>query len=165
VYKISPRWVDVVIFTSFYLEPPLWTSGQSQIQRSGFDSRRYHIWEVVVLERGPFSLVSTTEEILGRNSNGSALENREYGRGDPLRWPRDNLYPQKLILTSPTSGGRPMGTVRSPARATEFALVWFSLVYLELCVWPHVISRWIQQRNGIKFVQISKKCGGDPGSD
>jgi hypothetical protein len=29
--------------------------------------------------------VSTTEELLGRNSSGSGLENREYGRGDPLR--------------------------------------------------------------------------------
>jgi hypothetical protein len=26
------------------------------------------------------------------------LQNREYGRGDPLRWPRDTLYPQKLAL-------------------------------------------------------------------
>jgi hypothetical protein len=47
---------------------PLWSSGQSswlQIQRSGFDSRRYQIfWEVVSLERGPLSLVSTTEEPL-----------------------------------------------------------------------------------------------------
>jgi hypothetical protein len=30
-------------------------------------------------------LVSTTEEILGRNSSGSGLEMREYGNGDPLR--------------------------------------------------------------------------------
>jgi hypothetical protein len=38
-----------------------------QIQGSGFDSRRYHIfWEVVGLERGPLSLVSTIEELLGR---------------------------------------------------------------------------------------------------
>jgi hypothetical protein len=37
------------------------------------------------LEPGPFSLVSTMEELLGRNSSGSGLENREYGRGDPLR--------------------------------------------------------------------------------
>jgi hypothetical protein len=52
----------------------------------GFDSRAYQIfWEVVGLERGPLSLVSTTEELLGRNSSGSGLENREYGRGDPLR--------------------------------------------------------------------------------
>jgi hypothetical protein len=32
------------------------------------------------LERGPLSLVSTTEELLGRKNSGSALENREYGR-------------------------------------------------------------------------------------
>jgi hypothetical protein len=35
---------------------------------------------------GPLSLVSTTEELLGRTSSGSGLENREYGPGDPLRW-------------------------------------------------------------------------------
>jgi hypothetical protein len=29
--------------------------------------------------------VSTIEELLGRNSSGSGLENREYGRGDPVR--------------------------------------------------------------------------------
>jgi hypothetical protein len=47
----------------------------------GFDSRRYRIcWEVVELERGPLYLVNTTEELLGRKSSGSGLENREYGR-------------------------------------------------------------------------------------
>jgi hypothetical protein len=34
----------------------------------------------VGLERGPLSLVSATEELLERNSNGSGLENRDYGR-------------------------------------------------------------------------------------
>jgi hypothetical protein len=43
----------------------------------GFDSQRYQIWEVVGLERGPLSLVSTIEELLGRNSSGSGLENRD----------------------------------------------------------------------------------------
>jgi hypothetical protein len=66
--------------------PPLWSSGQSfwlQIRRPGFDSRNYQIfWEVVGLERGPLSLVSTTEELLERKSSGSGLENREYGRKD-----------------------------------------------------------------------------------
>jgi hypothetical protein len=33
------------------------------------------------------------------------------GRGDPLRWPRDTLYPQKLALASLTSGGRSVGIV------------------------------------------------------
>jgi hypothetical protein len=37
------------------------------------------------LERGPLSLVSITEELLGRKSSGSGLEYREYGRIDPSR--------------------------------------------------------------------------------
>jgi hypothetical protein len=35
----------------------------------------------VGLERGPLSLVSTTEELLGRKRNDSDLEKREYGLG------------------------------------------------------------------------------------
>jgi hypothetical protein len=50
----------------------------------------------VGLERGPLSLVSTTEELLGRNSSGFGLENREYDRRDSSRWPRGTLYPQKV---------------------------------------------------------------------
>jgi hypothetical protein len=82
-------------------------------------------WEVVGLERGPLSLVNTTEELLDRKSSGSGLEIREYGRRDPSRWPRDTLYAQKLALTSLTSGGRSIGIVRSRTQATEFS---FSLV-------------------------------------
>jgi hypothetical protein len=37
------------------------------------------------LERGPLSLVSTIEELLGRKSSASGLERREYGRKDPSR--------------------------------------------------------------------------------
>jgi hypothetical protein len=32
------------------------------------------------------------------------------------------IYPQRLALTSPTSGGRSVGTVRSLTEATEFSL-------------------------------------------
>jgi hypothetical protein len=64
---------------------------------------------VVSLERGPLSLVSTNEELLG-----SGLENRNYGRGNPLR------YPKKSVLTSPTSDGRSVGIVHSRTQATEF---------------------------------------------
>jgi hypothetical protein len=60
------------------------------------------------------------EELLGRNSSGSAIENREYGRGDPLRRPRVTHYPQKLALTSPTSGGLSVGIVRSRTKAKEY---------------------------------------------
>jgi hypothetical protein len=48
----------------------LMSNGQSswlQIQKSGFDSRRYQIfWEVVDLELGLLNRVSTIEELLGR---------------------------------------------------------------------------------------------------
>jgi hypothetical protein len=60
----GPNWIYIC-----YAEesrPPLWSSGQSsklQIQRCGFDSRRYQIfWEVVGLKRSPLCLVSTIEE-------------------------------------------------------------------------------------------------------
>jgi hypothetical protein len=107
--------------------PSLWSSGQSswlQIQRFDFDSRSYQIFcEVVGLERSPLSLVSTIEELLERKSSGSGPESREYGRRDPSRWPSGILYPQKLALTSPTSGGRSAGIVHSPTQSTEFSFL------------------------------------------
>jgi hypothetical protein len=104
--------------------PLLWSIGQSswlQIQRSGFDPRRYQIfWEVLGLERSPLSLLSTNEELIDRKRSDSGLESREYGREDTLRLPRNTLPPQKLELTSPTSGGCSVGIVRSRTQATEF---------------------------------------------
>jgi hypothetical protein len=44
----------------------------------GFDFRRFQMfWEALGLERGPLSLLRTTEELLGRNSSGSGQENRD----------------------------------------------------------------------------------------
>jgi hypothetical protein len=71
-----------------------------------FDSRHYKK-KVVGLERGPLSLVSTTEELLGRNSSGSGLESREYGR-------RDSIH-KKLA-----SGGHSVGIVSSWTQDMEF---------------------------------------------
>jgi hypothetical protein len=89
-----------------------------------FDSRRYQIlWEVVGLEQGPLSLMSIIEELLGINSSGSGLENREYGRGDSLHWPHDTLYPQKLALISPACGGRSVGIVRLRTKTTGFICI------------------------------------------
>jgi hypothetical protein len=48
--------------------------------------------------------VSTTEELLVRNSSGSGLENREYGRATPS-------IRKRLALTSPTCGGRSVCTL------------------------------------------------------
>jgi hypothetical protein len=66
----------------------------------------------VGLDRGPLSLVRIIEELLEWKSSGSGPENLINGWGDALRWPRATLYPQKLALTSPTSGGRSVGIVR-----------------------------------------------------
>jgi hypothetical protein len=67
--------------------PTLWSSGQNswlQIRRPGFNSRHCQENKVVGLERGPLSLVSTTEELLDRKV-AAPVENREYGRRDPSR--------------------------------------------------------------------------------
>jgi hypothetical protein len=58
-----------------YIDQPLWSSGQSswlQIQRSRvrFLAPQF-FWEAVDMERGPFILVSITEELLERKTNGS----------------------------------------------------------------------------------------------
>jgi hypothetical protein len=81
----------------------------------------------VGLERGPLSLMSTIKELLGRESNGSGLETRDYCRRDSSGWPRGTLCPQNLALISLTSGGRSVGIVSSQTQATEFS-------FLVLCI-------------------------------
>jgi hypothetical protein len=125
---LSVRTFPVVYISSGdTLWPPMWSNGQItwlQIQTSGFDSRRCYIfWEVVGLERGPLSLLSTIEELLEGNNSGSGLESRECGRRGPSSWPRGTYPQKKLAITSPTSGGRSVGIVRSRTHATEFSYI------------------------------------------
>jgi hypothetical protein len=77
----------------------------------------------VGLERGQLSLVSTIEELLGRKSSGSCLENRDYGRRESAALTTRHPSPQKLALTSPTNGGSSVGIVCSRTEATEFVFV------------------------------------------
>jgi hypothetical protein len=77
----------------------------------------------VGLERGPLSLGSTIEELLGRKSSGPGLQNRECGRRDPSCWPRATRKNSSLI--SSISGGRSVGIVRSRTQATEFVFCLF----------------------------------------
>jgi hypothetical protein len=67
--------------------------------------------------------LNTTEEIIGRKSSGSGLENGKYSRRDPSRSPSGTFYQQKLALTSLRSGGLSVGIVRSWTEAAEFSLV------------------------------------------
>jgi hypothetical protein len=88
-------------------------------------SRRLAVLSGIVRSR--YS-TTTNEDIEDRkfsvcSNDLSGLENREYYRRDESRRPRDTLYPQKLTLTSPTSGGRSVGIVRSRTQATEYSLV------------------------------------------
>jgi hypothetical protein len=76
----------------------------------------------VGLERGPLSLVSTIEELLGRKNSGCGPENRDYGRKGSVTLTIWHPLSAKLALTSPTSGGRSVGIVRSRTQATEFFL-------------------------------------------
>jgi hypothetical protein len=106
---------------------------------------------VAGLERGPLSLVSTTKELLGRNSSGSGLENWEHGRGDPLRWPGDTLYQQKLALTSPKLGGRSVGIVRLRTKATELVF-FFCLTELSVFFWRGFLPwSWSRRRDNWFF--------------
>jgi hypothetical protein len=81
----------------------------------GFDFRHCHIFWEVGLKRGPLSLVSTIENLLGRNNSGSGLESREYYSGDPTRQPIS-----AKVGTMTTSGGRSVGIVRWLTKTTEF---------------------------------------------
>jgi hypothetical protein len=56
----------------------------------------------------------------------SGLEHREYGHRDPSRWPCDTLHPQKLALTSPTSGCRSVGIGRSRSKVTDLLFLTFT---------------------------------------
>jgi hypothetical protein len=95
----------------------------------------------VGLERGPLSLVSTTEEL-----------SREYGRRDPLRRTCGALYPQKLALTSPTSGDSSAGIVRSRIKVTE--LEWFYI-----CAKLESLTLWEKLGRRVFEYRVLRVCG------
>jgi hypothetical protein len=72
--------------------------------------------------QGPHSLVSIIEELLERKSSGFSLKNKNTAVGI-RHTDHVALYPQKLALTSPTSGGRSVTIVQSLTQATEFVLL------------------------------------------
>jgi hypothetical protein len=80
--------------------------------------------KVVGLERCPLSLVSTTEELLNRKVAAPVWKTETTAVGIRRA---DHVTPsirKKLAITSPTSGGRSVGIVRSRTQPMEFNLVW-----------------------------------------
>jgi hypothetical protein len=85
-------------------------------------------------------------------------ENRINSRGDPLHWPHDALYLQKLALTSPTSGGRLVSILRLPTKghgvyvqnisAIKFCILFFSPVFNDVRI--------------KKFIEALKRSGRSP---
>jgi hypothetical protein len=130
------QWFTVLCTTGKILQwvginwPPLWSSGQSswlQIQKSSFDFQHYQNFrEVVGLERGPLSLVSTIEKLLGRKSSSCSLETEITSVGVRHTDYTTPLYSKKLALTSPTSDSPSFGIVRSRTQATDF--FWWKLI-------------------------------------
>ena len=123
----------------------------------GFDPRRYQIfWVVVGLERGPLSLVRSIEELLEWKSSGSrSRKQRLTAVGTRCADHVTPLYPQKLALTSPTGGGRPVGIVRVRTKATELviglmaACLWLYRLCCVPLVWPlPVLCRYRRTGNG-----------------
>jgi hypothetical protein len=80
----------------------------------------------VDLKRGPLSLVNTTEGLLERESSCWGLENQDCGRRESAALTATHPYPQKLPLTSPTSGDHSVGVVRSRTQTTEFVFCFWS---------------------------------------
>jgi hypothetical protein len=69
----------------------------------------------------------------------------------PSRWPRGALYPQKLVLTSPTSGCRSVGIVRSWSQATEFSLCGFFNAEIECSLQVNYETRGIAYKSCVSF--------------
>jgi hypothetical protein len=76
--------------------------------------------------------MSKTEELLGRKSSGSSLENGEYGRGDPLCLPCYTLYQRKLALTLPASGGYSVHFAYGLRPLSSSCLFCFEKIYLHM---------------------------------
>jgi hypothetical protein len=79
--------------------------------------------KIVGPERGPLSLVSTTEELLERQVAAPVYKTENMAVGIRHADHVSHSVRKKLAITSPTSGGRSVGIVRSRTQTMEFSLL------------------------------------------
>jgi hypothetical protein len=144
-------WGTIWIYICYVEEsrPPLWSSGQSsllQIQRSGFNSWVWNwvhsaLW--VQLRSYLEEKIVTPGLEIGITAVG--IHHADYAT---------TLYPQKLALTSLTSGGRSVSIVLSQTKATEFISLrkqlWTNFRYcLDICFY--------RQRKSMSHLSLDMK--------
>jgi hypothetical protein len=99
--------------------------------------------DVVGLEWGPFSLMKITEKLLGRNSSGSGLENRDHRPQGSAALTMQHPLPAKVGTNLNGRGGRLVGTVRLWVNSHEVHLFFIChhvcmIASMHLCRHMHV---------------------------
>jgi hypothetical protein len=101
---------------------------------------------MVVLKRGPLSLVSIIEELFQRKNSGCSLDNEITAIGDPPRWLRDTPLSAKVGNTF-TDKRRSFGgdTVRTRTQATEFFSAYQKVFEMEVVRINGIYIMWYAQ--------------------
>jgi hypothetical protein len=94
--------------------PHIFSSAQNHT--TFYETNASQLTASVVRAPGPLRLVSSSEELFRRKSSGSVLENRDYGRREPPRWPRDTHLSAK-VGTNFANKQRSLSIVRSRTKA------------------------------------------------
>jgi hypothetical protein len=101
---------------------------------------------------------STAHALLERKCSGSGLQTREYGRSHPSRSPRGTRYPQKLTITSPTSGGLSVGIVHS--RRPEVCGMIMDIIHNPVFISNiQLFGDWTRRQNPVSKTLLQMKTG------